>query len=105
MLMNWAKYTVSPTRRLSKGADTSPQLNKQFTESQQHLVRRRLGIQEYAVLQWFVLETPHVCRSTSMVILRSIYGNLASQVSYLKLTQNEDNLILRILALMCNKCM
>ena len=67
MLMNWAKYTVSPTRRLSKGADTSPQLNKQFTESQQHLVRRRLGIQEYAVLQWFVLETPHVRRSTSMV--------------------------------------
>ena len=51
MLMNWAKYTVSPTKRLSKGADTSPQLNKQFTESQQHLVRRRLGIQEYAVLQ------------------------------------------------------
>ena len=67
MLMNWAKYTVSPTRRLSKGADTSPQLNKQFTESQQHLVRRRLGIQEYAVLQWFVLETPYVRRSTSMV--------------------------------------
>ena len=33
MLMNWAKYTVSPTRRLSKGADTSPQLkqtNKQI---------------------------------------------------------------------------
>ena len=69
MLMNWAKQTVSPTRRFSnsKGADTSPQLNKQFTESQQHLVRRRLGIQEYAVLQWFVLETPHVRRSTSMV--------------------------------------
>ena len=67
MLMNWVKYTVSPTRRLSKGADTSPQLNKQFTESRQHLVRRRLGIQEYAVLQWFVLETPHVRRSTSMV--------------------------------------
>ena len=67
MLMNWAKYTVSPTRRLSKGADTSPKLNKQFRESQQHLVRRRLGIQEYAVLQWFVLETPHVRRSTSMV--------------------------------------
>ena len=97
MLMNWAKYTVSPTRRLSKGADTSPQLNKQFTESQQHLVRRRLGIQEYAVLQWFVLETPHVCRSTSMVNFTINLWKLAngkSCRSYLKLTQNEDNLIL-----------
>ena len=105
MLMNWAKYTVSPTRRLSKGADTSPQLNKQFTESQQYLVRRRLGI-------WYtrIRSMAMVCSRNSTCAQKYKHGNStiilwklgkAGQLS--ELIEKENNLILHILALMYNK--